>query len=55
MFSDDFGVEFGLPPLAQGRLPFHLNLYVPDADATWAAAVAAGWRSHYAHRRPILG
>jgi uncharacterized glyoxalase superfamily protein PhnB len=42
MFSDDFGVEFGLPPLAQGRLPFHLNLYVPDADATWATALAAG-------------
>ena len=42
MFSDDFGGEFGLPPLAQGRLPFHLHLYVPDADATWATAVAAG-------------
>lgn len=42
MFSDDFGAEFGMPPLAQGRLPFHLNLYVPDADATWAQAVAAG-------------
>ena len=42
MFSDDFGTEFGMPPLAQGRLPFHLNLYVPDADATWAQAIAAG-------------
>jgi uncharacterized glyoxalase superfamily protein PhnB len=42
MFSDDFGADMGLPPLAQGRLPFHLNLYVPDADATWAQALAAG-------------
>jgi len=42
MFNDDFGPEAGMPPMAQGRLPFHLNLYVPDADATWAAAVAAG-------------
>jgi PhnB protein len=42
MFNDDFGDGFGLPPLAQGRLPFHLNLYVPDADATWAQALAAG-------------
>jgi len=28
MFADDFAAEFGLPPLAQGRLPFHLHLYV---------------------------
>ncbi len=42
MFADDFGVEFGMPPLAQGRMPYHLNLYVPDADAAWAKAVAAG-------------
>jgi PhnB protein len=42
MFADDFGDTMGLPPLAQGRMPFHLNLYVPDADATWATAVAAG-------------
>jgi len=66
MFSDDFGVEFGLPPLAQARLPFHLNLYVPDADATWAAAVAAGcevtmpiadqfWGDRYGHVRDPFG
>ena len=42
MFADDFGAEFGMPPLAQGRFPFHLHLYVPDADATWAQALAAG-------------
>jgi uncharacterized glyoxalase superfamily protein PhnB len=42
MFADDFAAEFGLPPLAEGRLPFLLHLYVPDADATWKQAVEAG-------------
>lgn len=66
MFSDDFGAEMGMPPLAQGRLPFHLNLYVPDADATWAQAVAAGctvtmpisdqfWGDRYGHVRDPFG
>ena len=41
MFNDDFP-EFGLPPVAEGRWPFVLNLYVPDADATFAQATAAG-------------
>jgi len=42
MLADDFGAEMNLPPMAQGRLPLVLNLYVPDADALWAQAVAAG-------------
>jgi len=42
MFADDFSAEFGMPPLAQGRMPFHMHLYVPDADATWDQALAAG-------------
>jgi PhnB protein len=42
LFNDDFGPEFGMPPLAQGRMPFHMHLYVTDADAAWAQAVAAG-------------
>jgi PhnB protein len=42
MFADDFGAEFHLPPLAQGRMPYHLHMYVPDVDAVWARAVAAG-------------
>lgn len=42
MFADDFGSEFGMPAMAQGRMPFHLHLYVPDADATWRQALAAG-------------
>jgi PhnB protein len=42
MFADDFGAEFHMPPLAEGRLPFHLHIYVPDADALFKQAVAAG-------------
>ena len=66
MLADDFCAEFGLPPLAQGRLPFHLHLYVPDADAAWAQAVAAGcevtmpiadqfWGDRYGHVRDPFG
>jgi PhnB protein len=42
MLADDFGPDWGMPPMAQGRMPFAINLYVPDADAVWAKAVAAG-------------
>ena len=60
MFADDFSAEFGMPPLAKGRMPFHMHLYVPDADATWNQAVAAGcsitmpisdqfWGDRYGH------
>ena len=60
MFNDDFAEEFHLPPLAQGRMPYVLNLYVPDADAVWAKALAAGcaerfpltdqfWGDRYGH------
>ncbi len=31
-----------MPPLARGPLPLHLHIYVPDVDALWAKAVAAG-------------
>jgi len=66
MFADDFGAEFGLPPIAQGRMPFHLHLYVPDADTTWNQAVAAGctvtmsigdqfWGDRYGHVRDPFG
>jgi PhnB protein len=47
MFSDDFGAEMHLPPLAEGRMPYVINLYVPDADATWKAAVDAGCQVSY--------
>jgi uncharacterized glyoxalase superfamily protein PhnB len=66
LFADDFTGEFGLPPLAEGRLPFQLHLYVPDADATWNQAVAAGcevvmpiadqfWGDRYGHVRDPFG
>ena len=66
MFADDFGAQFGHPPIAQGRLPFHLHLYVPDADATWNQALAAGceitmpigdqfWGDRYGHVRDPFG
>ena len=66
MLADDFGPEFGLPPLATGRLPFQLQLYVPDADALCAQAVGAGcevtmpmadqfWGDRYGQVRDPLG
>ena len=42
MFADDFCEEFGMPPLVQGNLPVAITAYVPDVDATWAKALAAG-------------
>jgi len=42
MFADDFAEEMHMPPLAEGRMPFVMNLYVPDADAAWSQALAAG-------------
>lgn len=42
MFADDFSQEFHMPPFVRGNLPVVLNLYVQDADATWAQALAAG-------------
>ena len=41
MFNDHFP-EFGGEPIAPGFWPIILHLYVPDADATFAQAVAAG-------------
>ncbi len=41
MFNDDFP-EFGSPPIGEGRWPVALSLYVPDADAAFAQATAAG-------------
>ncbi|HKE25101.1 MAG TPA: VOC family protein [Bryobacteraceae bacterium] len=42
MFSDDFCEEMHQQPFATGHLPFVVNLYVPDADATWKQALEAG-------------
>lgn len=41
MLNDTFP-EMGMPPIAEGHWPLRLNVYVPDADATWAQALANG-------------
>ena len=43
MFNDDFP-EFGSPPIAEGHWPVTFHIYVPDADALFAQATAAGCR-----------
>jgi uncharacterized glyoxalase superfamily protein PhnB len=42
MLADDFTQEFHMPPMVKGNLPVVLNLYVEDANAAWAQALAAG-------------
>ena len=41
MFADPFP-EFGSPPIAEGRWPVVLHLYVANADTAFAQAQAAG-------------
>jgi uncharacterized glyoxalase superfamily protein PhnB len=66
MFSDDFTQEFHMPAFVTGNLPLVLHLYVPDVDATWANALAAGcevkmplgdqfWGDRYGHVRDPFG
>jgi uncharacterized glyoxalase superfamily protein PhnB len=65
MFNDDFP-EMAGTPLAEGRHPLVLHLYVPDADAAFAQAVAAGctvrfpladqfWGDRYGHVQDPFG
>jgi uncharacterized glyoxalase superfamily protein PhnB len=65
MFADHFP-EFGSPPIAEGHWPIVLHLYVPDADASFAQATAAGcqvtfpladqfWGSRYGHVKDPFG
>jgi uncharacterized glyoxalase superfamily protein PhnB len=42
MMLNDHMPEFGSPAIAEGFWPIALHLYVPDADATFASATAAG-------------
>jgi uncharacterized glyoxalase superfamily protein PhnB len=44
MINDHFP-EYKVPPIAEGFWPFVLHLYVPDADASFAQAVAAGCKA----------
>jgi PhnB protein len=65
MFNDDFP-EMGHRPIAEGRWPIALHMYVPDVDAVFAQAVAAGcevtmpladqfWGDRYGHVRDPFG
>ena len=65
MFADQFP-EFGAPPTVEGHYPFHFHVYVPDVDALWEKAVAAGctvtmpladmfWGDRYGHVRDPFG
>ncbi|MFY9553397.1 MAG: VOC family protein [Blastocatellia bacterium] len=65
MFNDPFP-EFGAPPTGQGPWPLTLHLYVQDADAAFAQAVAAGakvimplenqfWGDRYGHVKDPFG
>lgn len=65
MFADHFP-EFGAPATVEGNYPFHFQLYVPDVDALWVKAVAAGctvtmpladtfWGDRYGHVRDPFG
>jgi PhnB protein len=65
MFADEFP-ELGAPAYAEGNYPFHLHVYVPDVDALWEKAVAAGctvtmplgdqfWGDRYGHVRDPFG
>lgn len=60
MLNDDMGGSNGCPPTVRGNLPVVLNLYVPNADATFNQAIAAGctvampiadmfWGDRYGH------
>jgi PhnB protein len=66
MLNDDYSAEFGTPPVLRGNLPLYINLYVADADATFASATAAGcqvtmplgdqfWGDRYGHVRDPFG
>jgi PhnB protein len=66
MLNDDMGTAYGCPAVVRGNLPIVLNLYVPDADATFNQAVAAGcevsmpiadqfWGDRYGHVRDPFG
>jgi uncharacterized glyoxalase superfamily protein PhnB len=65
MFADHFP-EFGAPAYVEGNYPFHLHVYVPDVDALWQRAIAAGctavmplsdafWGDRYGHLKDSFG
>ena len=65
MFADHFP-EFGAPVYVEGNYPFHFHVYLPDVDAVWDKAIAAGcivtmplvdqfWGDRYGHVRDPFG
>ncbi len=42
---NDHMQEFGAPPIVEGFWPITLHLYVPDVDAAFAQATAAGCKA----------
>jgi len=65
MLADHFP-EFGAPAYVEGNYPFHFHVYVPDVDAIWEKAIAAGctvimpladqfWGDRYGHVRDPFG
>jgi PhnB protein len=65
MFADHFP-EFGAPATVEGNYPISFHVYVPDVDALWKKAIAAGctetmplsdafWGDRYGHVKDPFG
>jgi PhnB protein len=65
MFNDQFP-EFGAPASVEGNYPISFHVYVPDVDALWQKALAAGctatmplsdafWGDRYGHVKDPFG
>src|SRR5262249_17881590 len=55
MMLNDVFPEFGAKPIAAGTWPIRLTLYLPDADAAWAKALAAGCKIVFPIREQFWG
>jgi PhnB protein len=65
MFADQFP-ELGAPAAVEGNYPIMFHVYVPDVDALWQKAIAAGctetmpladqfWGDRYGHVKDPFG
>jgi len=55
MMVNDVFPEFGAKPIAPGGCPLRLTLYLPDADAAWAKALATGCKPIFPMRDQFWG
>jgi uncharacterized glyoxalase superfamily protein PhnB len=55
MMLNDVFPEFGAKPIVPGGWPLRLTLYLPDADAVWAKALAAGCKVIFPIREQFWG